>query len=225
MWKCNSCNTENPNNANFCCNCGARRPTGQQGTIQKSLQSRTAILLSATVICVVAGVWMVNTLLAGDDKPVSNESRYFNSAYEQEISSTPVPTPDPSPVSPVSPPPVPTVPTAPVPTPIITPEPDPVITPSVEDVRAFGDEITYPKSSSYLSEYETMYVKSGKGHSIYVYWKAQGKDEYRRKFYLYEQDEVTVIARENGFSCVIFTAKDGEEHIGWVGSSLLVYEY
>lgn len=224
MWKCNSCNTDNSNNANFCSNCGAPRSAGTQGPSKKGLPSRTAILLSAAVVCVVAGIWLINAISSGKNGQGANETHYSNPTSTQEVLSTQAPTPYPTPI--------PTPFSTPEPTPLSTPEPTPVdtpepvlATPSIEDVQKFGDEITYPKSSSYLSDYETMYVKSGKGHSIYVYWKAQKGDEYRRKYYLYEQDEVTVIARENGFSCVIFTTENGEEHIGWVGSSLLVYEY
>ena len=97
--------------------------------------------------------------------------------------------------------------------------------PSVEDVRAFGSEITYPKKSSYLDAYETMVVRSEKGHSINVYWKANGEEMYRRQnYYIKEGAEVTVLAREGAFSCVIFTGtKDQKQHIGWVVSSLLAY--
>ena len=97
--------------------------------------------------------------------------------------------------------------------------------PSVEDVRAFGSEITYPKKSSYLDAYETMVVRSEKGHSINVYWKASGEEMYRRQnYYIKEGAEVTVLAREGAFSCVIFTGtKDQKQHIGWVVSSLLAY--
>lgn len=98
--------------------------------------------------------------------------------------------------------------------------------PSVEDVERFGDEITYPKSSSYLSAYETMYVKSDKGDSIYVYWKSKRTDEYRRKnYYIQEKAEVVVLAREKGSSCILFTDEDGNQRIGWVNSSKLVYDY
>lgn len=97
-------------------------------------------------------------------------------------------------------------------------------TPSVEDVDRFGNEIEHPKSSAYLPTYETMYVKPQNGYSIYVYFRAQAGQSNRRKYVLYEDDEVTVIARQSKFSCVIFTTKEGEEHIGWVGSNLLSYE-
>lgn len=97
--------------------------------------------------------------------------------------------------------------------------------PGDKDIKALGDPISYPKSSNYLPDYEIMYVKSTKGHSINVYWKSQAKEEYKRPFYAYEADPVTVLARENGMSCVIFTIKNGIRHVGWVASSLLVYQY
>lgn len=97
--------------------------------------------------------------------------------------------------------------------------------PSVEDVRRFGAEITYPKRSSYLDEYETMYVNAPKKHSIYVYWKANGDATYLRGSYYFLKHgaEVTVLAREKEFSCVTFYTKNGKEHIGWVYTSMLEY--
>ena len=96
--------------------------------------------------------------------------------------------------------------------------------PSAADVSRFGNEISYPNKRSYLSDYETMYVKSEKGHSIYVFFTSSGGEANRRKnYYCYEGDAVTVLARENGMSCVIFTAGNGETHIGWVASKYLVY--
>ena len=106
-----------------------------------------------------------------------------------------------------------------------SPEASAASKPSVEDVRRFGSEITYPKSSSYLDSYETMYVNAPKKHSIYVYWRANGDSAYLRGsyYFLSHGSEVTVLAREGKFSCVIFTTKNGKEHIGWVYTSELVY--
>ena len=99
------------------------------------------------------------------------------------------------------------------------------VRPNVEDVCAFGAEIAYPKPGSYLDTYETMVVRSEKGHSINVYWKASGEEMYRRQnYYIKEGAEVTVLAREGAFSCVIITGtKDQKQHIGRVASSLLSY--
>jgi hypothetical protein len=46
-------------------------------------------------------------------------------------------------------------------------------------------------------------------------------DDSRRKFNLYEGDEVTVLAREKARSCVIFTDLDGDKQVGWVSTNYL----
>ena len=97
--------------------------------------------------------------------------------------------------------------------------------PSVYDVRVFGKDIVYPKETSYLDQYETMYVKSKNGNAIFVYWNPKGDDQYKRGFTLPEKTEVVVLARENGFSCCTFTLSNGKRYIGWLASNLLVYEY
>ncbi len=126
----------------------------------------------------------------------------------------------------------------PSPTPRPAPEPSvssassaPSKTPSEEDLRAIRDDvkfpnkIVYPQKNSYLSAYETMYVKSSKGHSIYLYWSPNAKNEYKRNHFVYEAAEVTVLARENGMSCIIFYNDAGAPISGWVVSSNLVYNY
>ena len=82
-----------------------------------------------------------------------------------------------------------------------------------------------PREDAYLPAYETMYVKSERGSSIYVYWKDNGASEYRRRFVVYEANEVTVLARQDGFSCIIFKDQNGNDQIGWVNSDFLVYQY
>ena len=95
--------------------------------------------------------------------------------------------------------------------------------PSVEDVKPFGDVITYPKSSAYLDAYEIKYVKAPKGNSIYVFWNHDGGvSDSKRRFVLYEGDEVIVLARQGTRSCVIFTDRNGQKQIGWVNSDYLV---
>ncbi|MBQ1938000.1 MAG: SH3-like domain-containing protein [Bacteroidales bacterium] len=94
--------------------------------------------------------------------------------------------------------------------------------PSKEDLVPFGNKIAYPKEASYLDSYETKYVKSPKGNSIYVFWNADGPlSTSKRPFYLYEGDEVTVLAREKTRSCVIFTDLDGDKQVGWVSTNYL----
>ena len=121
--------------------------------------------------------------------------------------------------------PVPTASPVPTATPIPTTTPVPDRVPSIADVQAFGAEITYPKEESYLAEYETMYVRLLGVKSTRVYWRAVSRDDYLRntKFNLYEGDEVLVLARESGMSCVIYTASDGKTHICWVSSGNLAY--
>ena len=128
-----------------------------------------------------------------------------------EETPTPVPTPAPTPVP------------TPAPTPTPTPAPTPTMTPSKDDILAIGENLVYPQAKSYLSEYETMYVKSEKGHSIYVYYAPKATESNRRSFFAYEGDEVTVLARENGLSCILFPDANGNTHVGWVNSQHLVY--
>ena len=70
-----------------------------------------------------------------------------------------------------------------------------------------------------------MYVKSSQGNSIYLYWAPIGDAAHRRVHYVFEKTEVTVLARENGFSCIIYTNDAGNKISGWVASEYLVYEY
>lgn len=109
----------------------------------------------------------------------------------------------------------------------ITPTAVPTSTkkPSKDDILAIGENITYPKKNAYLSEYETMYVKSEKGHSIYVYFSPKAIESNRRSYFAYEGDQVTVLARENGLSCILFPDSYGKIHVGWVNSQHLVYVY
>ena len=102
---------------------------------------------------------------------------------------------------------------------------EPPRAPSEADILPFGEVIAYPRKDAYLPAYETMYVKSERGSSVYVYWKDNGASEYRRRFVVYEANEVTVLARQDGFSCIIFKDQNGNDQIGWVNSDFLVYQY
>ena len=102
---------------------------------------------------------------------------------------------------------------------------EPPRAPSEADIYPFGEVIAYPRKDAYLPAYETMYVKSERGSSVYVYWKDNGASEYRRRFVVYEANEVTVLARQDGFSCIIFKDQNGNDQIGWVNSDFLVYQY
>ena len=97
--------------------------------------------------------------------------------------------------------------------------------PSAADLDEIGDKIVYPGLNDYLSSYETKYVKSNKGHSVYVFGDASGDHSHLRSLYAYEKDEVTIIARRNCYSCILFTTPSGKKASGWVNSNYLVSEY
>lgn len=125
-------------------------------------------------------------------------------------------------------PPTPTATVTPIPTPTPTPIWPPEIygeVPSSKALDVIGDDMLYPKASSYLAEYETMYVKSTKGQGIYAYWAPKTDEEYKKIDAILEATEVTVLARENGMSCVIFINQRDHRHAAWVNSTRLVYEY
>ena len=50
-------------------------------------------------------------------------------------------------------------------------------------------------------------------------------EEYKKIDAILEATEVTVLARENGMSCVIFINQKDHRHAAWVNSTRLVYEY
>lgn len=93
---------------------------------------------------------------------------------------------------------------------------------SVKNDKKFPNNIVYPKSSSYLSKYEVMYVKSELGHSIYLFWDPKCTMDTKRNHYVYEGDAVTVIAREGSASCIIYMNPEGHAISGWVESGFLV---
>ncbi len=109
--------------------------------------------------------------------------------------------------------------------PVVTEVPAPVSSPSEEDIEEYGGMITYPQKKSYLDDYETQYVKSRKGHSLYVYWQSSLDDNVKRSMYVYEADPVIVIAREKNASCILFVDVDGTKRAGWVPSKYLVDVY
>lgn len=114
---------------------------------------------------------------------------------------------------------------APTPTAPSSTTPITSLTPSKKDLDAVGDNIIYPKASSYLDAYETMYVKSTKGQGIYAYWAPDADEGYRKTDAILEATEVTVLARENGMSCIIYINERDHQHAAWVNSERLVYDY
>lgn len=91
--------------------------------------------------------------------------------------------------------------------------------PGPKDLDYVGADITYPKSSSYLSSYEYKEVDSPKGYGIYLFSRTPNIENYM--YYnigtLRDGTYVTVLAVEAGAACVI--ADDGS--VGWVNADYL----
>ena len=83
--------------------------------------------------------------------------------------------------------------------------------------------VVYPNDSDILDKFETKYVKSGKGHSIYSFWDPDG--ENKRPHTVLEKTEVTVMAEYDGMSFCFYESSKGTEKVGWVGSQWLVDKY
>lgn len=74
-------------------------------------------------------------------------------------------------------------------------------TPSQADLDAIETEIVYPKTESYLDEYLYGVITPNKGKSgVHAYYKPSGGSIVRR---LNRDEDVTVIARQDGRYCVI----------------------
>lgn len=94
--------------------------------------------------------------------------------------------------------------------------------PNAVILSSVGDCITYPKNSSYLSQSEVKVVKAPKGVAVYFYTAPKAEKEYRRSFNIEDGAIVTVLARENGLSCVITENSRGTMVAGWITSTNLV---
>ena len=91
--------------------------------------------------------------------------------------------------------------------------------PSSDDLRGCNSRIASPAWYSWLDSYETRFLKTRHGVRAYLRY---GPDENSGYYdYVYEGAQVTVLARENGYSLV----KTAEGMAGWVTSSLLVSSY
>ncbi len=97
--------------------------------------------------------------------------------------------------------------------------PAPAYGPSIDDILGCDSRIVIPKDENWLSDYETKYVQSTGGVSIYLRF-GPSKD-YDHFDTVKEAGVVTVLARENGFSLVI--ASGGR--VGWCRSDLIVSQY
>ena len=102
-------------------------------------------------------------------------------------------------------------------TPASTPSPSPG--PGEKDLRGGSDRLVHPDEGSWLDDYETQYVKTQYGNRAYLRYAPE--DESDHDEFVKEKDQVTVLARQNGFSLVITENR----LIGWVTSGVLVYRY
>ena len=120
----------------------------------------------------------------------------------------------------------------PEPRPEPQPEPQPEITDqkvesspaSRADLDAIGASIIYPSERHYLAEKETMYIRNAEhpGRAVYCYNRPIAQETYRIGS-IADGTEVTVLARRNGLSCVIY--QDGTRiKAAWVTSTRLAYE-
>ena len=189
--------------------------------------NRKGILLLGAIACAVLALVLILGIGGGFGGKSQPEAPTWWRAVDWEPQKTPIVTEPPEIAT--EPPEIVSPTQAPREVPAEAPETaaptEPPRAPSEADILPFGEVIAYPRKNSYLPAYETMYVKSERGSSVYVYWKDNGASEYRRRFVVYEANEVTVLARQDGFSCIIFKDQNGNDQIGWVNSDFLVYRY
>lgn len=101
--------------------------------------------------------------------------------------------------------------------------------PSAEALKKLTDEITLPKSGSYLEYYEYYTVTPAQGDSIECFRTSSGSQKYRRPFTVAEGTNVWVAAQERGYSCIMYVESVRGEDVarfGWVRSEeLSEYDY
>ncbi len=97
--------------------------------------------------------------------------------------------------------------------------------PSIGDIIATGDNrvIKVPDANSYFTSYQTMYIDAYKGHSVYVYkWP---NSQSAKMPVAYHGIKVTLLAEEEGFTCILYHTDDNSLRAGWVASSNLTWYY
>ena len=100
-----------------------------------------------------------------------------------------------------------------------------VIGPSINDIIATGDNrvIKVPDANSYFSSYQSMYVDASKGHSVYVYkWP---NSQSGKMPVAYHGIKVTLLAEQEGFTCVLYHTDENTLRAGWVSSANLTWYY
>ena len=99
--------------------------------------------------------------------------------------------------------------------------------PGVSDIIATGDDkvIQLPKSKSYLPSYQIMFVNASKGNSVYMYKSPWADKSNRLMDDAYHGSKVTVLANENGLSCILFTTQSNKQRAAWINSANLSWDF
>lgn len=220
MWMCQTCGNNNSDNANYCSNCGQKKPQLNEYVSQNEKKTNIkvtrniliAIVALITIFVIVFIFYKTNESSkksTSEGQMKSEESQSSVTTTSQSL--TPVQTNEPTPTPTPSPTPSPT----PAPTPKPTPTPK---VPGPDDLRGCNESVVYP-NGTWLDNYETKYVKTKHGVRAYLRYEPSADSGYYS--YVYERDAVTILARQNGYSLVMTT--DGMA--GWVTSSVLVDNY
>lgn len=101
--------------------------------------------------------------------------------------------------------------------------------PSASDIKAVGDDdvIQMPKNSSYLENYEYMYINAPEeGLSVYAYKiPTVNKGDSNNMPFAYHGSSVTVLAVEGDFACILYCSDKNELHTAWVSKDNLTSVY
>lgn len=203
MWECKKCRTRNSDNLNYCPNCGTKKDGEQKASFDVM---KVVIPLTCLVFAICAIIVTINSSKGQDNSAYANTaSGIQNTAVSSSAGNAP------------------TVPATPKPTqkPVLSPTPAPTPTPKApgpDDIWGCNENVVYP-NGTWLSNYETKYVKTK--HGVRAYLRYEPKEDSDYYSYVYERDEVTVLARQNGYSLV----KTTDGMAGWVTSSVLVDSY
>ena len=96
--------------------------------------------------------------------------------------------------------------------------------PSAEDIYAVNPTAYFqmPKSASYFSQYEILYIDASKGHSVNTYRIPDLQDRGNKIMPMaYHGTMVTALAEENGFICGLYTSEDNVRTVGWINAENL----
>lgn len=97
--------------------------------------------------------------------------------------------------------------------------------PSINDIIATGDNrvIKVPDANSYFSSYQTMYINASKGHSVYAYkWPNSQSGKMPTA---YHGVKVTLLAEQEGFTCILYHTDEKTLRAAWVSSDNLTWYY